>query len=260
MRSERIRGKRWYHILIGTGLVSYGLVHLLLAWLAARIAFGGGGDASSQGAMREVARQPLGAALLWVMAVGLLGLVVWQVLVAVVGQGETDRHKRVRRRLSSVGRAVVYLVLAALAIKVAVGSGSSSGKAEQTFSARMMQLPAGRVVVAAVGVGIVAVAVTQVVRGIRRSFVDRDLGTSATRLVRGLGAVGWVAKGVALAIIGGLFVLAAIEYDAKKAGGMDQALTAVRNQPFGPVLLMIIAVGIAAFGIYCFFWARHPKY
>jgi hypothetical protein len=93
--------------------------------------------------MREVARQPLGAALLWVMAVGLLGLVVWQVLVAVVGQGETDRHKRVRRRLSSVGRAVVYLVLAALAIKVAVGSGSSSGKAEQTFSARMMQLPAG---------------------------------------------------------------------------------------------------------------------
>ncbi len=98
------------------------------------------------------------------------------------------------------------------------------------------------------------------VKGIRRKFVENDLDGSASRGVTWLGSVGWVAKGVALAAIGGLFALAGITYDAKKAGGMDQALTAVRNQPFGPVLLFAIAVGIAAFGIYCFFWARHPKY
>jgi hypothetical protein len=260
MDSRQIRGSRGYHILVGIGLVSYGLVHLLLAWLAGRIAFGKRGDASSQGAMRELARQPLGTALLWVMALGLFSLVVWQLIVAIVGYGDTDRARRLRRRLSSVGRAVVYLVLGGLAVRVAMGSGSSSGKAEETLSARLMQLPAGRVIVAAVGVCIIGVAVSQVVRGIRRTFVERDLDTSASRLVRGLGAVGWVAKGVALAVIGGLFVLAAITYDAKLAGGMDQALTAVRDQPFGPALLIIIAVGIAAFGIYCFFWARHPRY
>lgn len=260
MDTTQIRDSRGYHILVGVGLISYGLVHLLLAWLAGRIAFGERGDASSQGAMRELSRQPVGAALLWVMALGLFGLVVWQLIAAIVGSADTDRGRRLRRRLSSVGRAVVYLVLGVLAVKVAIGSGSSSGKAEETLSARLMQLPAGRVLLVAVGVGIIAVAVSQVVRGIRRTFVERDLDASASRLVRGLGAVGWVAKGVALAIIGGLFVLAAIKYDAQKAGGMDQALTAVRDQPFGPVLLAIIALGIAAFGIYCFFWARHAKY
>jgi hypothetical protein len=260
MDTTQLRGSRGYHILVGIGLISYGLVHLLLAWLAIRIAFGERGDASSQGAMRELGRQPLGAALLWVMAVGLFTLVVWQVIVAIVGYDDTDRGRRLRRRLSSVGRAVVYLVLGGLAAGVAMGSGSSSGRAEETLSARLMQLPAGRALVAAVGVGIIAVAVSQVVRGIRRSFVERDLDTSTSRLVRGLGAVGWVAKGVALAIIGGLFLLAAINYDPEQAGGMDQALTTVRNQPFGPLLLTTIAVGIAAFGIYCFFWARHPRY
>ena len=48
MDSERIQGSRWYHLLIGIGLVSYGLVHLLLAWIAGRIALGDGGDASTQ--------------------------------------------------------------------------------------------------------------------------------------------------------------------------------------------------------------------
>jgi hypothetical protein len=260
MDSERIRGSRWYHLLIGIGLVSYGLVHLLLAWIAGRIALGDGGDASSQGAMRQLAKQPLGAAVLWIMAVGLFSLVVWQVLEAIVGHSEPERARATFRRLSSIGRAIVYLALGAIAVRVAIGSGSSSGKAEDTLSARLMELPAGRLLVGAVGLGIVIAGISQIVKGIRRKFIERDLDGSAGRGVAVLGSVGWVAKGIALAAIGGLFGLAAITYDAKKAGGMDQALTAVRDQPFGPVLLFAIAVGIGAFAIYCFFWARHPRY
>lgn len=260
MDSEQIRGSRWYHLLIGIGLVSYGLVHLLLAWIASKIALGGGGDASSQGAMRQLARQPLGAVLLWIMAVGLLSLVLWQVLEAVVGHAESNRARRISRRLSSIGRAVVYLVLGVFAVRVALGSGSSSGKAEDTLSARLMQLPAGRFLVAAIGIGVIAVALSQIVKGIRRKFIERDLDGAAPRAVAWLGSVGWVAKGVALAAIGCLFGLAAITYDPNKAGGMDQALTALRDQPFGPALLFAIAVGLGAFGVYCFFWARHPRY
>ncbi|HET9649911.1 MAG TPA: DUF1206 domain-containing protein [Microlunatus sp.] len=260
MDTARIRASHAYRVLIAVGLVSYGIVHLLLAWLAARVALGSGGDASSQGALREVARQPLGAVLLWVMAIGLFGLVAWQVLEAIVGRGGADDSwRRLRRRLSSIGRAVVYLALGVLAIRVALGSRSSSGQAEDTLSARLMQLPAGRLLVGAVGAAVIAVAVSQVVKGVRRKFIERDLDASAGRLVGRLGTVGWVAKGVALGAVGGLFVLAAGTYDAKKAGGMDQALTAIRNQPFGPAILIAVSLGLAAFGLYCFFWARHPK-
>jgi hypothetical protein len=260
MDSEQIRGSRWYHLLIGIGLVSYGLVHLLLAWIAGKVALGRGGDASSAGAMQQLAKQPLGAALLWIMAVGLFSLVIWQVIEAIVGHEESDPKRRNARRASSIGRAIVYLALGVLAVRVAMGSGSSSGKAEDTVSARLMALPAGRYLVAAVGVVVIVVGVSQIVKGIRRKFVERDLDGSVARGVTWLGSAGWAAKGVALGLIGALFLLAAISYDPKKAGGMDQALTALRGQPFGPVLLMIVAAGLAAFGVYCFFWARRPKY
>jgi hypothetical protein len=72
--------------------------------------------------------------------------------------------------------------------------------------------------------------------------------------------VGYSAKGIALGIIGGLFVWAAVTYDPDKAGGMDAALSIIRDQPFGSVLLAIIAAGLACFGVYCFFWAKVARY
>ncbi len=61
-------------------------------------------------------------------------------------------------------------------------------------------------------------------------------------------------------MIGLLFVWAAWSYDPKKAGGMDAALSTLRSQPFGPALLTVVALGIAAFGVYCLYWARNAKY
>ena len=72
-----------------------------------------------------------------------------------------------------------------------------------------------------------------------------------------LGKVGYIAKGVAIAIVGGLFCYAAITHDPKKSGGLDQALQTVLEQPFGQVLLTAIALGIAAYGVFCFARAKH---
>lgn len=53
---------------------------------------------------------------------------------------------------------------------------------------------------------------------------------------------------------------AALSEDASRAGGLDQALHVILAQPFGQVLLLVVALGIAAYGVYCFFWARHAKH
>ncbi len=71
------------------------------------------------------------------------------------------------------------------------------------------------------------------------------------------GKVGYIAKGIAIGIVGGLFAYAAVTHEAKKSGGLDQALQTVLEQPFGPVLLLAIAVGIACYGLFCFARARH---
>ena len=100
---------------------------------------------------------------------------------------------------------------------------------------------------------------SQVVRGVKQKFTE-DLESGVSPLVRRLGTVGYAAKGVSLAVVGLLFGYAALTYDPKKAGGMDAALTTIREQPFGTVLLVVIAAGIACFGVFCFFWARRPRY
>ncbi len=254
-----VRRSKPYHALVAVGLVSWGLVHLVLAWIAPQVAFGDKGDASSQGALKELSQQPLGLGLLWVMAIGLFTLVIWQIVEATIGREEPGRDGRLRRRLASAGRAVVYLAIGLLSIGVAMGESSSSGQAEETLSARLMALPFGRILVAGVGIAVIAVGISQIVKGVKQNFTE-DLDSGAGEAVRRLGTVGYCAKGVALGIIGALFIWAAVSYDPEKAGGMDSALSTLRSQPFGTVLLVIMALGIASFGVYCFVWARKARY
>lgn len=77
--------------------------------------------------------------------------------------------------------------------------------------------------------------------------------------VERLGQVGYISKGVAMAVVGGLFGWAALTYDPSKAGGLDDALRTINSAPLGSVLLTVVALGLACFGVFCFFWARHPK-
>ncbi len=75
-----------------------------------------------------------------------------------------------------------------------------------------------------------------------------------------LGRLGYAAKGIAFAIAGGLFAWAAIDYDPSKAGGLDTAMRTLKDQPFGDVLLTMMAIGFACFGVYCFVWSRNAKH
>jgi hypothetical protein len=248
------------------GLVAYGVVHLLIAWIALQVAWSGGGDASSGGALRTIAEQPFGRTLLWIAAVGLVALVGWQLLTAAWGHAEEqDDKKRAFKRLSEIGRAVVYAVLAVSAAKIASGSGSSSGKdsKEEGLTAHLLSAPAGRVLVVIVALAILAVAGRHVHRGITQDFTH-DLEGSATSgssgsAILAVGRTGYLGKGVAIGVVGVLFGWAALSYDPDKAGGLDDALKTVRDQPYGPVLLSLVAIGLAAFGLFCFAWARYVK-
>jgi hypothetical protein len=98
-----VRRSRPYHVLIGIGLISYGLLHLLVAWIAIQLVLWERGDASSEGALSELGKQPLGGVLLWVMAIGLFTLTLWQGLEATIGRNQPGRDSRIRRRLMSAG-------------------------------------------------------------------------------------------------------------------------------------------------------------
>jgi hypothetical protein len=252
------------------GLLAYGLVHLLVAWLALQLAWGsgGGGEADQSGAMATLARSPVGKPLLWICAVGLLALAVWQAAEALRargalrGQGQR-RKKALGKVVKSVGKAVVYIVLAVTAIKFAVGSGSSSAQQQQQGTAGVFGWPGGRFLVAIAGLVLIGVGGYHVVKGIKKKFLKEiDLAQappSATRLITRLGQIGYPAKGIALALVGGLLGYAAISFDPSKATGLDGAMRTLLSAPGGEILLTLVAVGIVAFGIYLFARARYPE-
>ena len=262
MRAAEVRSKKSYQALVAVGLVSFGIVHLVLAWIALQVAFGGGGDASTSGALRQLAGQPFGRILMVIMAVGLFALVLWQGIEAVVGGRASDDEKdRWRQRLRAGGRAIVYLVLGITAASLAVGAGGGGGggKAEETLTGRLLALPFGVPLVVVVGAVVAGVGIGQIVTGVKRNFT-RDLQSGVSQPILGLGTAGYVAKGIALVIIGILFAWAALSYDPQKAGGLDAALSTIRSQPFGPVLLAAMAAGFACFGLFCFAWAKNAKH
>ena len=251
----------WLDYAIRGGLVAYGIVHLMIAWLALQLAFGEGPsqNASSTGALQALAKQPFGEVLIWLVAIGMFVLVLWRLLEAALGHREEDGGTRTRKRLGSLGKAIIYGSIAVSALKVAMGSGSSSGS--DSMTAKLMDLPAGRWIVGAVGLGIIAYGASLVVRAWKEKFAEHldaegKSGDSGSAYLL-FGKIGYNAKGIAIGIVGGLFVYAAVEHNAQKSGGLDQALQKVLQQPFGPFLLAAMAVGIACYGLFCFARARH---
>lgn len=252
----------WVERAARTGLVAFGLVHLVLGWLAAELALGDReGSASTTGAFQQLTEQPLGVGVVWAVAVGMALLAGWQAVEASSGHRDRDGSSRTRHRLISAGRVVAYLVLAFSAVQVATGSSGGSGGGTDSMTARLLDLPGGQVIVALVGIGVIAVGVGLIRAAWKESYLE-DLdgqgraGTSGTAY-RWLGRLGHVAKGVALGLVGGFFGYAAITHDASQSAGMDQALLEVRDQPGGPVLLGVIALGFAGYGVFCLAQARH---
>jgi hypothetical protein len=246
------------------GFVGYGLLHLAVAWLAIQIALGRPAGAGDQGgAFQYLGDQPFGRFLLMVTVLGLAAMAVWQLLLAFIGHREERGFSRTAERLASLARTVIYAALAWTAYKVVVGSPTSNAEETQHATAGVMAHPSGQWLVGLGGGAVVAIGLGLIIYGARRKFERRLLlgrmSRSTKRAAVRLGQVGYFAKGIAFGIVGVLLFQAATTQNPAKSRGLDAALRLLVGQPYGPGLLVGVAVGFAAFGVYCFFQARYRK-
>lgn len=248
-------------VLARGGYAASGVLHLLIGWLAVQLALGEPtGQADGTGALSLLAQMPGGQVLLWAVAVGFAALALWQLATAFVGVPNTGRQAAGRAK--SLAKGVLYGALAVSGVRAAQGAGGG-GSSEESLTAMALGLPGGPVLVGAAGLAIVGVGAYHVVKGVRKKFL-RDLAGTGGRAIRPvvvrLGQAGYVAKGIALAVVGGLVVAAAATSDPSRAGGLDEALHTVRDQPYGTVLLLVVGLGIAAYGAYSFVRARFARF
>lgn len=245
----------WLKNLARGGYVVTGLLHILIGFLAMRIALGnGGGEASNSGAIAQIAQAPGGQIALWVATAGLVALGIWRLLQVVVGPEMKDRGK-------GAGLGVVYLSLALTAGRFAAGGSSSDGDTATSVTAKMLQQPAGVALVVLAGVIVLGVGLYSIYKGATKKFKEEiehhaTSGSVGTGIVAA-GMVGYIGRGAAFSVLGGLIVAAALSHDPEKAAGLDAALHYIGQQPAGMVLLVLVGVGLAMYGVFCIARAKY---
>jgi hypothetical protein len=241
------------------GYGARGIVYCLVGGLALLAALGRGGRADdSESAIRWVLAGPFGPVLVGLIAVGLLGFALWRF---VEGLTDADRRgtapKGLVVRAAHIGSAAIYTGLAVTAGGLALGLGHSRGDGMQDWTAWLLAKPFGLWLVALIGLGVMAGGVAFLVKAATGKVTDRlKLGPEQCRWAKPVGQFGYAARGVAFLIIGGFFLAAAWHQASSEVKGLAGAFAALRAQPYGWVLLAVVAAGHFAFGAFGLIQAR----
>jgi hypothetical protein len=250
------------HALARAGLTARGIIYILIGWIAVLIAIGHGShEADQRGALQLLAGKPYGTVSLWLLGIGFAAYALWRLSEAAFGV--TGDRNGAGPRLKSAARAVIYAGFAYLTLQVISGAQGSQARQQQDATAKVMQHPGGRWLVGIVGLIIVVIGLALIVEGLRRKFMKylqtSQMSPRTRRVVRLLGVIGTVARGVVFGLAGILVIDAAVTHRPAKSGGIDKALLTLRDQPFGPALLLAAALGLIVFGIYGLCEARWRK-
>jgi Domain of Unknown Function (DUF1206) len=245
------------------GYVVSGLLHVIIGYLAIRIALGnGGGSADQSGALAALSVKPGGTFTLWAAVIALTIMALWRLAETALGRSTDPKSQgttsKILDRATAFALAVVYFGFAYSTAGFALGAGKSTGGQNAGLSARLMQTTGGTVVLVGAGFVVIAVGGYHVYKGLSRKFLA-DLKGTPSDLVRRLGVIGYVAKGLVIAGAGVLVIVAAALSEPDKATGLDGALKTLGAETYGAALLSVAGLGIIAYGLYSFVMARYAK-
>jgi Domain of Unknown Function (DUF1206) len=259
---EGFVNSRLFAILSRAGFVARALIYGIIGLLAFDLAIRQGGKITNQqGALRTVEQHPFGHFLLALLAVGLGGYALWRLFRAALGHGREGADHGMER-LGALGSGIVYAGMCAVAVQILTGPGTSGGNAKKT-AGDVFSWPAGRWLVAIAGVVLAGVACYQLIRGLRKKFLDDSNTDQMPRPVyKGftvLGAIGHVARAVVFGLIAVFLIKAAYDYKANEAIGLDGALGKLYDGAYGSWLLGAVAAGLIAFACFSLVEARYRK-
>lgn len=264
--AKRAARSKWGRGLARWGLVSKGSLYVLVGLIAAHVSVGGGERLRDRGgALSALADNSLGKVLVAALAVGVAGYAFWRLAQAVLGRPlEGGEKEGWVKRGGYLARGVWYLALLAVALGALAGANEAGGSREEDrTTARVLELPLGRWIVAALGLAVLGAGAFNLYRGASRKFTEklklREMGDAEQKAFTGLGVVGHVARGLVFGLMGFFLVRAAWQYDPEEAVGLDGALAQVLRQDYGDTLLALVSAGLIAYGLYVYAEARYRE-
>lgn len=233
---------------------------MLVGTIALIIAWRGRGESDQAGALVAIASVPLGFLALWAIA-GLLAVLGAYHAIHGLALRISERKRRWVRRFAEWSQACVFLGMGGFAAYVALGARPDPDQSVQEASRTVLSMPGGWLILGAVGLGIGIGGISWIFMGARRSYrklIDLPSGRQG-HAISALGVVGFIAKGLALVVVGVLLLVAAVQRDPNQAGGLDAAIQSIRELPFGNLLVGLIGTGFLLFGVFCIFRARYAR-
>ena len=256
----------WMERLARFGLVAQGVSFGLVAVLAIEVALGEGGSATDrQGALKKIADGSVGRVVVIALAIGFGAYALWRLAQVFLGHDVEERGGDVKwgKRLSSLGKAAIYAGLCLTAIEILTGGSGGGSNREQETTKGIFGWPAGRWIVFAIAVAIAGAALWNLYRGVSGRFKKQlktgEMSATELRWTTRIAVVGLLARAVVFGIVSWFFFNAAADYDPSKARGLDGALRKLAHEPYGEVLLALVAAGLFAYGVFCVIQARYRE-
>ncbi|MBD2007910.1 DUF1206 domain-containing protein [Microcoleus vaginatus ZQ-A3] len=257
----------WFERLARLGYASKGLVYFIVGFLAAQAAFSTGGRTTdTSGALSEIVNQPFGKIMLFLVTIGIIGYALWRIVQTILDpehQGQKMDAKRIAQRIGYALSALGYAGLALTAVKLIMGSAVSKSDSTEDLTAQILAQPFGQWLVGLAGSIVIGVGFSYFYEAykakFRRHFKLDEMSQTEQKWATRLGRFGIAARGIVFVIIGFFFIQAARLSDASQTKGLGEVLAILAQQPFSPVILALVPLGLIAYGIYSVIEARYRR-
>lgn len=261
---------KWVARLFRIGYAAKGVVYLVVGFLAARLAFGSGGETTgSRGALQEISEAAWGPLLLGLIAIGLVGYAIWKFVQAIRDpEGKGSDAEGIIKRLGFFGSGLLHssLALSAFLIVLNIRGGGSDGGGSRTESmtAQVLSFSWGPWLVGFAGAVTILVGLYQFYQAYKGDLSKRwnthEMSAAEVTWGERIGRFGLAARGVVFCMMGWLFITAARQHDASEAAGLEGVLNELAASSRGPWLLGIVAIGLMAYAVFCFVKARYRHF
>ncbi len=245
------------------GYAARGALYVVMGVLALRIGLGSGGGQATDltGSLVFLIGNPFGKLVLIVVVVGLVAYSIWGFVRAIYDPLHRGRDASgVMARVGFVSSAVSYAAIALFGLGVLLGSPAAAGDSTQKYATTLLAHPFGGPLTIILGLVSFGVGIGQFVEAYRATFAadlkSAEMTESQRKVVVGLGRFGMAARGVSFLVIGWFLVLAGIHNNAAYARGFGGAFLFLLAQPYGKVLVALVALGFVALGLHSFACAR----
>ena len=270
--AEQLAASPWVWRLATLGYAAKGLLYIIAGSTVALAAVQVGGRMmGTRGALNLLVTLPFGRLAVALVAVGLYGFILRRFVQFCVPPREgTPPRLTITRILRRIGYALsglahVGITLTALGLVLGLTALHRAGPTppRDWTTPLLVWKPLNGWLTVLAGLVVLGVAIFYFSMAVRRRFrIDLHLERMSQRMrwvAIACGIVGYTGRGVAFLIVGLFLVYAGWFVEEVDARGLNDILRGLEAQPWGTWMLIAVAVGLIAYGLYLLLAARYLR-